>query len=266
VKPPGAVACGVAALVTVLFASCGGEGAADGSGGERPATSIEVAAAADLRTVMGEMEGAMEAACETSIRFVFGSSGQLKTQILAGARFGLYLSADAAYPAELEEAGLVAPGGRASYGFGRLALATRAGLTPVANVQGLADAAIRTVAIANPAHAPYGRAAEEALRRAGVYEEVRPKLVFAENIRQATDYVEKGDADAGIVALALVVAGSPAAWSVVDASLHEPIEQAGAVIRGSGAEVTGRCLLDYLLGEAGQAALGRYGFEPVAGR
>jgi molybdate transport system substrate-binding protein len=261
-----AFACALVAFAAAVLGACGDGGPAAGDGGGGRGASIQVAAAADLRTVMGEIQGAMEAACGTSITFVFGSSGQLKTQIEAGARFGLYLSADAAYPKELEDTGLVAEGGRASYGLGRIVVATRAGMPPVASVSELGDARIRTVAIANPAHAPYGRAAEQALRNAGIYDEVRPKLVFGENIRQTTDYVEKGDADAGIVALALVIGGSPASWTLIDDSLHNPIEQAGAVIRGTGAEATGRCLLDYLLGEEGQAALARYGFEPVAER
>lgn len=231
--------------------------------GEKQAATIKVAAAADLRSVMTAIQPALDARCQTRTTFVFGSSGQLKNQVEAGAAFGLFLSADSQYPRDLAEKGLVVPNGVASYGVGRIVVATRAGLEPATSLEGLTRSEIRRVAIANPAHAPYGRAAKQALESAGLYDAIEKKLVFGENIRQTTDYVEKGDADAAIVALALVIKGSPAAYTLIDSSLHQPIEQGGAVIKGSGAELTGRCLLQYLLDPEGQAALEDYGFERV---
>jgi molybdate transport system substrate-binding protein len=229
----------------------------EGAGpGEGRSSSIKVAAAADLRAVMTAIQPTLEARCQTKTTFVFGSSGQLKNQIEAGAGFGLFLSADSQYPRDLA--------GLASYGVGRIAVATRAGLEPVSTLEGLLSSEIRRIAIANPGHAPYGRAAKEALESAGVWDAVEKKLVFGENIRQTTDYVEKGDADAAIVALALVIKGSPASYTLIDSSLHQPIEQGGAVIKGTGAELTGRCILQYLLGPEGQAALRAYGFEEVS--
>jgi molybdate transport system substrate-binding protein len=236
-----------------------------GDASEQAASTIEVGAAADLRTVMTELTPTLEDTCDTTITWVFGSSGQLKTQIEAGASFGLYFSADAAYPEELDEEGLVAPNGLAHYGVGRIVIATRPGIEPVESLEDLGRDGLESIAIANPAHAPYGRAAEQALKSAGVYDTIRGRLVFGENIRQTTDYVEKGDADAAIVALALVINGTPASYTLIDASLHLPILQAGAVVKGSGAEKTARCLLQFVLDREGQAALARYGFEP-AGR
>jgi molybdate transport system substrate-binding protein len=228
--------------------------------GERAAASIKVAAAADLRSVLSAIRDELEAACNTGITFVFGSSGQLRTQIIAGANFALYLSADEAFTRELADAGLVVPNGLASYGVGRIAVAWRKGLAPVERLEDVARDDIRRLAIANPSHAPYGRAAKEALERAGVYGAVERRLVYGENVRQATDYVEKGDADAGIVALALVINTETPYW-LIDASLHTPIAQGGAVIRGTGGELTGRCVLQYLLDDQGRAALKRFGFE-----
>lgn len=269
----------LAAAVTASFAlsGCGGSSGAgpvtptievrpssvlEGAGpGEKASGQITVAAAADLRSVLEDLQPVIERQCETRLTVVFGSSGQLKNQVEAGAQFGVFLSADSQYPQDLAAAGLVVPNGMASYGVGRLALATRAGLEPLASLEGLTSPAIRRIAIANPGHAPYGRAAKQALESAGLYGEVEKKIVFGENIRQATDYVEKGDADAALVALALVIGGSPASYAVVDSSLHQPIEQGGAVIKGTGAELTGRCVLQYLLDPAGQAALKEYGFE-----
>jgi molybdate transport system substrate-binding protein len=228
--------------------------------GERAAASIKVAAAADLRSLLSAIRDELEAACNTGITFVFGSSGQLRTQIKAGADFALYLSADEAFPRELADAGLVVPNGLASYGVGRLAVAWRKGLAPIERLEDVARDDIRRLAIANPSHAPYGRAAKEALERAGVYGAVERRLVYGENVRQTTDYVEKGDADVGIVALALVI-NTETPYRLIDASLHTPIAQGGAVIRGTGGELTGRCVLQYLLDDEGQAALRQYGFE-----
>jgi molybdate transport system substrate-binding protein len=227
---------------------------------ERASSAIKVAAAADLRSVMGDISDEIEAACNTRLTLVFGSSGQLRTQIKAGADFALFLSADEAFPRELDEAGLVVPNGLASYGVGRVVIAWRSGLQPVERIEDVVRDDIRRFAIANPAHAPYGRAAKEALEAAGVYSAMERRLVFGENIRQTTDYVEKGDADAGIVALALVI-NTSTAYTLIDAELHKPIAQGGAVIRGTGGELTGRCVLQYLLDDEGQAALRRFGFE-----
>jgi len=212
---------------------------------------------------MKEAQADIEKSCRTRITFVFGSSGTLANQIEAGADFGLLLSADGQYPANLVKSGLVVPNGIASYGLGRIAVATRPGLEPVINLQELARTDIKRIAIANPAHAPYGRAAQQALEQAGIYAAIKTRLVLGENIRQTTDYVEKGDADAAIVALALVIQGSPARYTLIDASAHRPIEQSGAVIKGTGSELTGRCVLQYILDPEGQDALRGFGFEPV---
>jgi len=212
---------------------------------------------------MTRMQPDIERQCDTRLTFIFGSSGQLATQIAGGADFGLLLSADAQYPADLVKAGLVVPNGTASYGLGRIALATRAGLEPVIDLNGLVRPDIKRIAIANPDHAPYGRAAEQALRKAGVYDQIKNRLVLGENIRQTTDYVEQGNADAAIVAYALVINGSPARFSLIDSAMHLPIEQGGAVVNGTGAELSGRCVLQYILEPAGQAALRQFGFEAV---
>ena len=271
---------GFAVAVFALLPACGGdrEGVQDlpaaataqgsvleGAGpGERSSGAIKVAAAADLRSVLTAIQPSLDARCQTETTFVFGSSGQLKNQIEAGAGYGLFLSADSQYPRDLAAAGLVVPNGVAAYGVGRLALATRAGLEPLASLEGLTSPEVRRIAIANPGHAPYGRAAKQALEVLGLYGRVEEKLVFGENIRQTTDYVEKGDADAAIVALALVIKGSPAPYALIDSSLHAPIELGGAVIKGTGAELTGRFILQYLLDPDGQSALAEYGFEKVA--
>lgn len=176
---------------------------------EKPARAIKVGAASDLRRAMTALQPGIEQACDTKLTFVFGSSGQLKEQILAGADYHLYLSADTGFVEELERAGKLVPNGRATYGVGRIVLAWRTGLPPLATAADLTRADIKRIAIANPAHAPYGRAAQEAMTTAGVWSGLESRLVLGENIRQTTDYVQQGNVDAAIVALALVMTPTP---------------------------------------------------------
>lgn len=269
----------LACLVAGLAAACGSASSGDASTydgaewvtsvtagaapHERTSPRVNVAAASDLRAVLDELRPTLEGTCETTITVSYGSSGQLASQIAAGAPFALFLSADRQYAEQLAADGLVATGGLARYGRGRLALVVREGLHVPDALNALASGTYRSIAIANPQHAPYGRAARQALERSGTLAAVESRLVIAENVRQALEYVETGNADAGLVALALLPPGArQAAWPV-DAALYEPIEQAGAVIAGSGGERTARCLLQYLLDPPGQAALQRYGFEPA---
>jgi molybdate transport system substrate-binding protein len=239
--------------------ACGGRADAPAAG---PAQAVTVAAAADLRRALTAMQPELERACAARLTFVYGSSGQLKEQILAGAGYHLFLSADVDYVQELVRAGRLEAEGAGPYAVGRLALAWRRGLPPLQGVEDLARADVTHIAIANPAHAPYGRAAQQALTAAGLWERLQPRLVLGENIRQATDYVQGGNADAGLVALALVI-DTETPYVLVPASLHRPIVQAGGVLRGSGREETARCLLAALRAPAGQEALARFGFEPV---
>lgn len=267
---------GALAVVLAASAGCGGgseqqdpqgyvtdvlAGAAPGEG-MRP--SMAVAAASDLRLALDEYRGTLESACSATITITYGSSGQFARQVIAGAPFDLFLSADTRYTDEVAREGRVAPGGMARYARGRIAILVRPGLPLPSDLAGVAAPEYKSVAIANPDHAPYGRAAEEALRSAGIYDQVKSRLVLAENARQSVDYVDKGNADAGVVALPLLAGHDPTTFRVLDASLHQPIDQAGAVIAGTGAERTARCILQQLLSPAAQEHLAKYGFEPPA--
>jgi len=231
--------------------------------GEGTSPRLTIAAAADLRFALEALRPAIEAHCDTVITTTYGSSGQLARQLTAGAPFDLFLSADTTYVEEVLRAGRAAPASAAVYGRGRLAVITRAGVPLPATFAELGDGAFGTISIANPAHAPYGRAAREALRSAGILDRVEGRLVQGENVRQAVEYVDNGSADAGIVALALVIDRGADRYLMVDAALHAPITQAGVVTRGTGAERTARCALQYLLSEDGQNALSTFGFEPA---
>jgi molybdate transport system substrate-binding protein len=236
--------------------------AAGCGGGDAPG-ALTLAAASDLAGVIEALTPEIERACDTRVVATFGSSGQLRDQVRAGAPYDLYLSADRAYPRDLEAAGALEAGSVVDYATGRLALVTRSGLLPVEAVGALGRADLRWIAMANPAHAPYGRAAREALEGAGAWSAVESRIVMAENVRQAVEYVRSGDADAGLVALALVV-GTDATFRLVPADLHAPIVQSGGVVAGARSARAARCALALLAGDGGRDVLTRFGFEPVA--
>ena len=202
------------------------------------ANTVRVAAASDLQTVMPAISERFQASTGRQISISYGSSGNFFTQIRNGAPFDVFLSADIDYPRRLEAAGLAEPGSVVTYGFGRIVVWWRRGAPVDAQrgLEALADARVRRIAIANPEHAPYGRAAVAALRHEGLYDRVRTKLVLGENISQAAQFVHSGNADAGIVALSLAL--SPAlnaigAYYEIPAPFYPPIEQGAVVVKSS---------------------------------
>ena len=236
----------------------------------RPCGTVTVAAASDLTYAMNEIAGNFEKATGCTVRLSMGSSGNFLTQIENGAPFDVFFSADVAYPKKLEAEGLAAPGSTYVYAIGKIVLWTRndSRVDVGKGFSALRDPAVRKIAIANPAHAPYGRAAEEALRHSGVYEAVKGRLVLGENISQAAEFVESGNADAGILALSLVV--SPAmkdkgrAWNIPE-NLYAPIEQGAVAVRAAANPQGARQFLDYIKLDATVALLERYGFA-LAGK
>jgi molybdate transport system substrate-binding protein len=171
----------------------------------------------------------------------------------------VFFAADESFIERLERGGHLVAGTRALYAQGRLALVWPRGRPALAGLRGLRETRIRRIAIANPAHAPYGRAAEEALRRSGLLVVVRERLVYAENVRQALQFVQSGAADAGLVALA--IANMPGVESVlVDPDLHAPLNQAVAVPRRSAAAQMARDFIAWVHGPEGRAIMKRFGF------
>lgn len=196
-----------------------------------------IAAASDLAPVERELAGLVAARC----RFTFGSSGMLARQITHGAPYDVFLSADEKY----------AGAGARLYAIGRLALWSRNGA--VKDLAALAG--VRWVAMANPEHAPYGRAARQALERAGIWPRVRQKIVLAENVRQAFQFAESGNANACLVAYPLVRARG---GILLDAKLHDPLRQMARVVKPS---VAADAFLDALTSPRGKALLKAAGFE-----
>ena len=227
---------------------------------------LTVAAAADLQEVMKGIVGQFEKQTGTKVKLAFGSSGTLFAQLQNGAPFDVFLSADTEYPKRLEVAGLVEPGSMYEYATGKIVLWVPSSSHIDVN-QGLgvvADPQIRRLAIANPAHAPYGRAAEVALKNAGVWPQVSSKLVLGENISQAAQFANSENADAAILALSLVLAPAmkdKGRYFVVPQQMYPPLRQAAVVIRGSGHKTVAGRFIEFLRIPQTRSFLARYGFE-----
>jgi molybdate transport system substrate-binding protein len=192
-----------------------------------------------------------------------GASGQLAIQLRAGAPYDVFLAANEAFVDDAIAGGACAATSKSVYARGRLALVSRAGLTPpVETVRELADARLVKIGIANPAHAPYGQAARAALQSTGVWNTVEPRLVLGDNVRQALQLVESGNVDAALVSHALV-GDSGLAVRAVDETLHPPLRQALAVC-GDDHQEAGSAFAGFVLSPAGQAILARHGFAPPA--
>jgi len=218
--------------------------------------TLLIAAAADLAPLEQELSQAFEKKTGIHLRFTLGSSGLLAQQIENGAPFDVYLSANEAFVKKLTETGILDGASVRTYALGRL------GLWGVKDLQALASPSLRHVAIPNPKHAPYGVAAEEALRRLGLLEGLRSKIVYGENVRQTYQYARSGNAEAAITSWTLVLNEGGV---LLPDTLHDPIRQSGAVVKSSRNAAEARAFLDFLASDEGRAILRRYGLsEPRA--
>src|SRR3979490_3256457 len=212
---------------------------------------IRIAAAADLKFAMGESSEKFATQTGNKGNATFGSSGNFFWQMQNGAPFDLFFSADIEYARKLQAAGLAEPGTLYEYAIGRIVIWTPADAKVDVAKQGwktLLDASIEKIAIANPEHAPYGRAAVAALQKAGIYESVKAKLVYGENISQAAQFGQSGNAQAGILALSLAV--SPPMregkrWDI-PSGMHPPIEQGAIILKGAKNQRAARAFLEFV--------------------
>ena len=245
------------ATILLLAVACGsGDGASNQSSGE-----LLVAAAASMQQAFDEMDPLFEEETGAKVTFSYGSTVALAQQIEAGLPADLIVAADVEHVDRLRDKGLLIDDTQRVYAVGRLALAasTKAGVT-VSELEDLLRPEVEKVAIADPGHAPYGRAAEEALTSAGLWDELKPKLVYGQNVIAATEYVRSGNAEAGLVALSLVIHEPAVTYVTVDESLHQPIRQALAVIQGTRHEDLVRRFIALIRGPEGRAVLEKYGF------
>ena len=235
---------------------------AEATAGEPPL----VAAAASLRHVVPELTRVWSQSGRAPPRVSFGSSGNLYRQIAQGAPFELFLSADEESALKLVRAGRTA-GGSVIYALGRLALLVpgHSRLAPDASLQDLAsaieDGRLRRLSIANPAHAPYGRAARAALEGAGLWPRLQGRLLLAENAAQAVQFALTRGVDGGLVPYSLAITGrisSRARHAVLSASMHPPITHRMVLLAHS--EPEGRALFRFLAGAAARRIFDRFGF------
>lgn len=248
----------LAASALLMLAGCGSD-----DGGEAAGT-ITVAAASDLRFAFEELGERFADETGTEVTFSFGSSGQLREQIVNGAPFDVFASADAAYVDAVVEAGRGRPETRADYALGRIVLWAPPGSPLPAEVADLADPRYRRIAVANPEHAPYGRAAVQALEAAGIADQVEDRLVYGENISDTLRIARSGNADIGIVALSLVIADGTE-HVVVPASLHGPLRQALVVTAGDDEVEAASAFADFVNSSEGREVMVRYGFALPGG-
>jgi molybdate transport system substrate-binding protein len=222
---------------------------------------ITVAAAADLGPAFEEIGRAFEQETKTKVVFSFGSTGMLTQQIANGAPMDLFAAANVSYIEELEKKGLIIPDTKAIYARGRITLWTLK-VVPVKpqEIKDLTRLEIKRIAIANPEHAPYGMAARQALETAGIWEAVKPKLVYGDNIRQTLQFAQTGNVDVAIVALSLSI-GSDGHWVLIPEDLHKPLDQALAVIKGTKHEQEARGFASFVNSARGREIMGKYGFE-----
>jgi molybdate transport system substrate-binding protein len=248
------------ATVAVL-AACGRPGpVAVTSASPSPERELLVFAASDLQLALAEVSNAYALAGHPKPTISFGSTGTLSQQIANGAPADVFFAADEAYLAGLEQKGLVIAGTRQRYAIGRIVLVERSGLPPVTTVEDLRRSDVRRVAIANPDHAPYGRAARDAMTRAGLWPALQPKLVLGENVSQTLQFVTTGNADAGVVALSLAIGTPGIRYSLVDAGLHDPIAQSAGVMARTPQPATARDFLSFVNGTAGRPIMKKHGF------
>jgi molybdate transport system substrate-binding protein len=225
---------------------------------------IRVAAASDLQFALAELADRYQKESGQRVQLTMGSSGNFTQQIRQGLPVDLFLSADEEFVFQLADAGLTLDRG-AIYALGRIAVLVPAGSTIALDtgLRGLGEAlpAVRHFAIANPEHAPYGRAARQALERLGLWQRVQPKLVIGENIAQATQFVTSGAAQAGITAVSLAVAPQVARLTrslTLPADLHAPLRQRMVLLRSAGPPAAD--FYRFLQTPAARTVLQRYGF------
>ena len=229
------------------------------------AEEITIAAASDLSFAFREIATEYENTTGNHVRLTLGSSGNFFAQIQNGAPFDLYFSADIAYPRKLEEAGLTVPGSLYQYAVGRIVLwaGKDSTLDLSKGLEVLREPAIKKIAIANPKHAPYGRAAVAAMEYFKVYDQVKDKLILGENISQAAQFIESGACDIGIIALSLAIAPamkSKGTYWEVPAEAHPSLDQGAVILKQSKNQEAARQFLEFIKGPNGQETMKRYGF------
>lgn len=262
------LACGLLAALCLLSTAAPAQEtpAQTNSQEEKSTAELTVAAAADLSSALREIAANYEKKTGVTVKLSFGASGALTQQIQNGAPFDIFFSADMDYPRQLVAAGEADPASLYEYAVGKLVLWVPEDSPLDVKGKGMSvvlDPSVKKIAIANPQHAPYGRAAVAALRHAGLYDQVSARLVLGENISQAAQFAESGNAQVGFVALAHAVApsmqGKGKYWEI-PADFYPPLAQGAVVISQSPHKKEGADFLEYMKTKETAELLRRYGF------
>lgn len=232
--------------------------------GTTRAETISVAVAANMKSAFTELEKDFERAHPgDSLEVTYGSSGKFAAQIANGAPFAMFFSADTVYPRELVGKGLTVGAAR-PYAVGHLVLWSLRPELGNLDLKQLPNAAIHKFAIANPATAPYGQRAREALQREGVWDAMQPKLVLGESIAQTAQFIDTGAADAGIVALSLVLGpelSGKGSWYRIPDKWHQPLEQSFVILKRAERSALTKAFADYMMTRPARSILKQYGFD-----
>jgi molybdate transport system substrate-binding protein len=252
----------VLALLATLIFQLMPESAIEARAGE-----ITVAAAADLTFVFKEVGARFQKETGNSIKLSYGSSGNFISQIKNGAPYDMFFSADVSFPKKLEAAGLIEPGSLYEYATGKVVIwvPSKSKLDINQGLKVLLDPGIGKIAIANPVHAPYGAAAVAAMQHEGMYDQVKAKIIQGDNILQAAQFVESGNADVGLIALSLALAPpmkSAGHFVEIPSADYPPVIQAVVILKSAKDKDTAEKFLKFLKEPSTVAIMQQYGFVP----
>jgi len=263
-------------FLTMLCLVCSIAGCGSQSGA--PArTNLSVAAAANLRFAFDDVRSEFEVQYpDIDLQMTYGSSGILYAQLSQQAPFDIFFSADTEYPRRPAEQQAAAESSLFTYAVGRIVVwvpkaspidLEAQGIQAIVGSSGSASGG--KIAIANPRLAPYGSAAEQALKHAGIYDDVRDRLILGDNISQTAQFVDSGAADVGIIAMSLALTPEMRArgrYLEIPSDTHEPIAQAGMIPDTCREPVAAKKLRDFVVGPAGRRILERHGYSTPEGR
>jgi molybdate transport system substrate-binding protein len=228
---------------------------------------LQLACAADLQPVMPGLAAAYERATGVHLVTAFGSSATLAQQLANGAPQDVFLSADTLHPQQLIDSGIALGPAPIPYAHGVLVLwaLKTSPLQPI-SLDSLKNSRLTRLAIANPAHAPYGLAAQQALQHLGLYAQLQPKLAIAENIAQTAQFAESGNAQAGLISLTIASSEhfrSIGSFVRIPADAYSPIQQSGVILKSSKQPALAKAFLDWLTSPAIQQQLRAFGLDAV---
>ncbi len=229
-----------------------------------PAASepLKVAAAADLAFAFKDVGDAYTKKTGQLVTFSFGSTGLLAKQISEGAPFDVFAAANVSFADDTVKAGACSGDTKALYATGRIVMWAKKGTAPPASLADLADRKWTKIAIANPEHAPYGRAAKDAMTRAGVWDKVQPRMVYGENVQQTLQYAQSGNVEVALVALSLAMVSTDGTYTTIDSNAHARIDQALVACKGKNPAPTegAKSFVAFVNSDEGRTVMRKFGF------